>query len=120
MVLDVAVTPTVAGHSASAATTLEAKADVSELVTKVPAVPPTLQVLVPLVPGVTLPHAKLPATGRPTARKVPGFVWTTFTVAEVALAVTPKATGQALIASAMLEATLLMIVATVLVLKVPV
>ena len=55
LVLDVAVTPTVAGHRASAATTFEARVVVSELVANVPAV--VLEhALVPLVPTVVESH----------------------------------------------------------------
>jgi len=120
LVLDVAVTPTVAGHSASAATTLEAKADVSELVTKVPAVPPTLQVLVPLVPGVTLPHAKPlrfdpPGKNADTLRS-PFVLLVAVTVLVLEVAVTPAPIGHALIAAARFVAS---VVVLELVAKVP-
>src|SRR5205814_1326192 len=121
-----AVTPAVAGvpQALIASPRLVARPDVVESTKKLAVALPVHEVepLVTAAPtlSVTEPHEKLPATGRPTARNVPGFVWTTFTVAEFALAVTPKAAGHALIASAMLEATLLLIVATVLVAKCPV
>ena len=120
MVLDVAVTPTVAGHRASAATTFEAKTDVSELVTKVPAVPPTLQVLVPLVPGVTLPHAKPlrfdpPGKNADTLRS-PFVLLVAVTVLVLEVAVTPAPIGHALIAAARFVAS---VVVLELVAKVP-
>src|SRR5438046_10043041 len=97
LVPDVAVTPTVAGHRASAATTFEAKTDVSELVTKVPAVPPTLQVLVPLLPAVTPPHAKplrfdTPAENADTLRS-PFVLMLAVTVSVPEVAVPPAPTG---------------------------
>ena len=120
-----AVTPVAAEEQALiAAARFVARVEVLKAVIYLPVALPVHEVepLVTAAPtlSVTEPHEKLPATGRPTARNVPGFVWTTFTVAEFALAVTPKAAGHALIASAMLEATLLLIVATVLVAKCPV
>ncbi|PYV14181.1 MAG: hypothetical protein DMG21_19070, partial [Acidobacteria bacterium] len=102
LVLDVAVTPTVAGHSASAATTLEAKADVSELVTKVPAVPPTLHVFEPLEPVVTAPHAKLlrvSATENVATVESPGVVSVTVTVFVLGPAVKPIPAGHKAIAA---------------------
>ena len=107
MVLDVAVTPTVAGHRASAATTFEAKTDVSELVTKVPAVPPTLHVFEPLEPVVTAPHAKLlrvSATENVATVESPGVVSVTVTVFVLDPAVKPIPAGHKAIAATMFEA----------------
>ena len=105
-VLDAAVTPTAAGHAATAVATLEAKVLLLELVANVPAVelPHPFE---PLLPVVKRPHEKvLSAPPKEKADTVvsPGVRSVAVTVLPLALAVTPAPVGHALIAAARLVA----------------
>ena len=88
-----AVTPVVACdvQALIAAARFVARVVVLKAVINLPVALPVHEVepLVTAAPtlSVTPPHEKLPAVGSPTARKIPGFVWTTFTVAELGVAV---------------------------------